>query len=114
MSATDLLVWGVVAHALADWLLQNEWIAENKVSLGHPAAWVHGGIHYGCLAFVFPFSWAAGIALIHMAIDTRGPRQRWANLIGQTTKGEMGTHVALWVDQVMHMSVIAVAARLAS
>ena len=34
--ATVLLVWGVMVHWVADWLLQNEWIALNKVNLRHP------------------------------------------------------------------------------
>ena len=30
MSATDLLIWGIVVHLVIDWLGQNEWIALNK------------------------------------------------------------------------------------
>lgn len=30
LSATGLVVWGIVAHLVADWPLQNEWMATNK------------------------------------------------------------------------------------
>ena len=32
----------LVAHLVADWLLQNDWMAHQKTSLSHSAAWVHG------------------------------------------------------------------------
>ena len=35
---------GFVAHLVADWLFQNDWIARNKISLRHPAAWIHAAI----------------------------------------------------------------------
>jgi hypothetical protein len=41
---------GWVAHLVADWLLQNNWMAKNKSSLVHPAAWVHALIHASCQA----------------------------------------------------------------
>jgi hypothetical protein len=30
VSATDLLIWGIVIHLVIDWLAQNEWMAVNK------------------------------------------------------------------------------------
>lgn len=30
LDATGLVVWGIVAHLIADWPLQNEWMATNK------------------------------------------------------------------------------------
>lgn len=110
MSATELLVWGGMAHLVADWLLQNEWMAVHKVDLRHPAAWVHAGCHTMLLGLVFP--WPGGLCLgfAHLLIDTRKPRVWWSTLLQQTQKGEMGVHVALWVDQVMHLACIALAA----
>ena len=29
---------GLVAHLAADWVLQNDWMVRNKLSLRHPAA----------------------------------------------------------------------------
>lgn len=110
MSATELLVWGVVAHLIADWLLQNEWMALNKVSIHHAAAWVHADIHLVALLLVFPVQVAAILAFVHLLIDTRIPRAWWAKTFRQTTEGEMGVHVAIWADQVMHVVCIAVAA----
>lgn len=112
LTATELLVWGGMLHLIADWGLQNEWMAINKVSLRHPAAWVHGGIHASALLLVFAPLWALGLGLLHMAIDTRVPRAWWSTRFRQTTAGEMGVHVALWLDQVMHLACIGAAALL--
>ena len=47
----------LVAHLVADWLLQNDWMAHHKCKLSHPAAWVHGGIH--ALALGWALGWVA-------------------------------------------------------
>lgn len=105
LDVTALLVWGVVAHLVADWLLQSDWMAANKAKrrelhaerwggMGHrgyasvwwdrhPAALVHAGLHGVALAFVFGWL-AAALAVVHLVIDTRGPVARWARLIRQT------------------------------
>lgn len=111
MTATDLLAWGMVAHLVADWLLQNEWMALKKTSLKHPAAWVHGTIHLVALAWVFDGWTPTVLALVHILIDTRIPLAWWRRVFGQTTEGPMAAHVAIWGDQVAHVACIAVAAR---
>lgn len=94
LDATGLLVWGLVAHAVADWVLQNDWMASNKarrwpskrrlnVILRHPAAYAHAGIHMALLAFVFGWV-AAPLALVHLVIDTRAPVEWLSRLIRQT------------------------------
>lgn len=112
MTQTDLLVWGVFAHLVADWMLQNEWMATNKLQWRHLAAWIHSGIHVLALSFVFHPLVALVLGFTHFLIDTRKPRDWWQNTIKQTTEGEFGTHVAFWVDQVMHVICIAIAALL--
>jgi hypothetical protein len=82
------------------------------VSLCHPAAWVHGVIHFAGLDMVFWTPVAICIAILHMLIDTRRPLMRWRKVFGQTTEGPMAVHVALWGDQVLHIAVIAAAALL--
>lgn len=104
----------LVAHLIADWLLQNEWQALNKASLRHPAAWVHGSIHFAALLLVFWWPIALGVALAHLLIDTRVPLIWWRKAIGQTTEGPMAVHVAIWGDQVVHIACLAVAVVLAS
>lgn len=32
-----MLVWGGLAHLVADWLLQTEWMVRHKADLRHPA-----------------------------------------------------------------------------
>ena len=110
MSSTDLVVWGVVAHTVADWLLQNDWMAVNKMSLRHPAAWVHSSLHVAALLLVFSWPAALFLGVSHLLIDTRKPRDWWQTTIRQTRSGEVSLHVAFWVDQAMHIFCIAVAA----
>src|SRR5258708_6219063 len=108
--ATKLVIWGIVIHLFADWLLQNHWQAQNKSNLLHPASWVHSGIHLVGLLLIFPVWMAAIIAIIHLLIDTRIPLQWWRKFYRQTREGDVALHVAMWSDQVLHFTVIALAA----
>jgi len=94
---------GLLAHLVADWLLQNDWIAKNKSNLKHPAAWVHAGIQAALLALAL--GWVAGLVLggIHLLVDTRLPMRWWQRVFHQTTTGESAMHVAIWEDQVIHI-----------
>lgn len=64
---------GLVAHLIADWLLQNDWMARNKGDLRHQATWVHAGIHAVLLGLAL--GWLAGLVLglLHVLIGTRIP-----------------------------------------
>ena len=99
---------GLVAHLIADWLLQNDWMAANKGSLRHPSAWVHGGIYAICLGLALS-SWQAGLVLglVHVLIDTRKPLTWWRKVYRQTTAGPAALHVAIWSDQTLHITALA-------
>ncbi|HMA36722.1 MAG TPA: DUF3307 domain-containing protein [Chloroflexia bacterium] len=112
MHATDLLLWGIVAHLIADWLLQNEWMANNKSSLRHPAGWVHGAIHGLALLFVFSPLVALVLALAHVLVDTRQPLDWWRRFFRQTTSGTIFPPFAMWEDQTVHIGCLALAALL--
>jgi hypothetical protein len=139
LSASDLLVWGIVVHLIADWPLQNDWMANNKANLHSAAGYVHAGIHGLALALVFGWI-AAPLAVAHLLIDTRKPVVWWSKLIRQTQpRGrqvfvlpdaaenrrarragmkanvvsplyDVGTEVRFWTDQVFHIACIAAAA----
>jgi hypothetical protein len=111
---TDLFVWGMLAHLVGDWLLQNHWMAQNKANLRHRAAWTHSGIQAALLALVFPWPFALLIGVIHALIDTRWPLYRWQEVFKQTTlaKGEAGWHVLFWGDQTLHLLTLGIAALL--
>jgi hypothetical protein len=127
LSASDLLVWGIVLHLIADWPLQNDWMANNKADLHNVAGYVHAGIHGLLLALVFGWA-AAPLALAHLLIDTRKPVVWWSRLVRQTQpyvaflptkdKGapmltpavDVGLMVRFWTDQVFHITCIAIAA----
>jgi len=107
VEATVLLVWSVVVHLIADWLLQNDWMAVNKVDLRHAAAWVHSGIHTAGLCLVFSWPIALLIGLTHLLIDTRIPLLWWMRMIKQVPKAARLPIVETWLDQVMHITVLA-------
>jgi hypothetical protein len=115
LSAGDLMIWGLVAHLIADWPLQNDWMANNKAKLGHPAGVVHAAIHGALLALVFGV-WAVPLAVAHYVIDLRRPVAWWSRLIRQTQPGgrgyDVGLEVRFWTDQVFHIICIAAAALL--
>jgi hypothetical protein len=119
LSASDLLIWGVVLHLIADWPLQNEWMATNKMlrrlktRFGdgmsgpmrlyettswwdrHPAAYVHAGIHGLLLSIVF--GWVAiPLAIAHLIIDCRWPVAKWSWLMGQTQPPELPRYIKGW------------------
>jgi Protein of unknown function (DUF3307) len=112
MTLPELILAGWMAHFVADWIFQNEWIALNKPDLTHRASWIHGAIHLFFTAFFFPLPAAICIAAVHMLIDTRYPINWWMRVYKQTSDGEMGNHVRIWEDQGFHLFVIYVVAHL--
>lgn len=140
MSATDLLIWGIVVHLVVDWLGQNEWMAVNKMKRRrrrvrprtlldgdprepgpwwdrHPAAYVHAGLHGAAQLLIFPWYGALAIGITHLIIDTRWPVQAWSKLIRQTQPDpsrfplmDIGADVRIWADQCWHIGVIALLA----
>jgi hypothetical protein len=99
---------GLVAHLVADWVLQNDWMALNKTSLRHPAAWVHGAIQGLCLGLAL--GWLAGLVLgfVHLLIDTRVPMDCWIRFFKKSGKAPEATSIAIWLDQTLHIVCIAV------
>ena len=109
--ATELLMWGLVCHLVADWLLQNDWMAANKANLRHPAAWAHGGTYALAMALVFPWPAAALLGLAHVAIDTRKPLSWWRVRFGQIRdESALSMVVAIWNDQALHIALMAMVA----
>ncbi len=99
----------VLLHLVADWVLQNDWMALNKSDLRHPAGWVHGAIHAVLMLFVFPPFIALVVGLTHILIDTRAPATAWMRFYKGKAEGPYKTHVAVWLDQVFHMIVLTIA-----
>ena len=110
--AAELIIYGIVVHLFVDWLLQNEWMAVNKVSLKHLAAWAHSGLHFIGALLVFPLPFALIIGVTHLLIDTRKPLIWWRRVYRQTADAAnpASLHVAIWTDQVAHITVIALVA----
>ncbi len=97
----------LIAQLAADWILQNDWMARNKVRLRHPAAWTHGGIQAACLGLAL--SWQAGLVLgsLHMLIDTRAPVAWWIRVFKRCGQAPEAGTIAIWLDQALHLLCIA-------
>jgi hypothetical protein len=96
-------------HLVADWLLQTEWMVVNKSNVTHMAAWVHSGIHALGLLLVFPWYLAFVIGIAHLLIDTRVPVNWWMTTVkGVPKSSPTYIQVELWLDQVFHLTVLAV------
>lgn len=97
----------LVAHLVADWLFQNDWMAHHKASLSHPAAWAHGAIQ--ALALTWALGWQAGLALglVHMLIDTRVPLRWWTAAFKKSGAAPDASSIAMWTDQALHVATIA-------
>jgi hypothetical protein len=98
---------GLVAHLVADWIFQNDWMARNKKSLRHPAAWVHAAIHAGALWWALGWQGGLVLGLLHMLIDTRRPMEWWIRLFKRNSDSPDSASIAIWLDQVMHIGLIA-------
>jgi hypothetical protein len=98
---------GLIAHLVADWVLQNNWMALNKVKLGHPAAWVHAAIQGLCLGLAL--GWLGGLVLgfLHLLIDTRVPVDWWMRVFKQCGKAPEAPTIAIWLDQTLHLACLA-------
>ena len=99
---------GLVAHLVADWVLQNDWMARNKVSLWHPAAWTHAAIQAVCLGLAL--GWQAGLVLgsIHLLIDTRVPVAWWTRVFKKSGQAPEAGVIAIWLDQTLHILCVAI------
>lgn len=93
----------LVAHLIADWLLQNDWMARNKTSLLHPAAWVHASIYGICLAMVLGWPAGAVLGLIHLLVDTKIPLNWWIRIFKKCSHAPEASQIAIWTDQVIHI-----------
>jgi hypothetical protein len=97
---------GLLAHLVADWLLQNEWMASNKSNLRHPAAWVHSALHGLLLGAAL--GWRGGVALgvLHLVVDTGWPLDWWIRVFKKCDQTPQAAVIRLWTDQVIHIAAI--------
>jgi hypothetical protein len=98
---------GLVAHLAADWVFQNDWMARNKRSLRHPAAWTHAAIQAACLGLAL--GWQAGLVLgfIHMLIDTRVLVAWWIRVFKKCGQAPEAGLIAIGLDQTLHIICLA-------
>ena len=97
----------LLAHLVADWILQNDWMARNKTSLLHPASWTHATVHGLCLGLAL--GWLGGVVLgiSHLLIDTRVPVNWWFRVFKKCGQAPDAGSIALWLDQTLHIICIA-------
>jgi ABC-type phosphate/phosphonate transport system permease subunit len=98
---------GLVAHLVADWVLQTDWMARNKISLRHPAAWTHAAIQAACLGLALGWQAALVLGLIHLLIDTRVPVAWWMRVFKKCGRAPEAVWIAIWLDQTLHIGCLA-------
>jgi hypothetical protein len=98
---------GLVAHLVADWLLQNDWMAHSKKDLSNPAGWVHASIHGVLLTLAL--GWQGGVVLgaLHLIIDTGRPVNWWIRVFKKCENSPQIALIRVWTDQVVHIAAIA-------
>jgi hypothetical protein len=103
----NLFEKALVAHVVADWLLQNDWMALNKSNLRHPAGWVHASIHGLLLGLVL--GWVGGIVLgiVHLMIDAGGALDWWIRNFKRSERSPHAFLIRVWTDQALHIATIA-------
>lgn len=108
--------WLLLGHLVGDWLLQSDWMAQNKQrGLFTRAGVVHAAVYtaaitgalwlsgasvphpLSCLAF------GAAVFLTHWLIDATAVVRCWMRFFGQAER----QLVRLMVDQTMHLLVLA-------
>ena len=99
---------GLVAHLVADWILQNDWMALNKTKLRHPAAWVHAGIQGLCLGLALDPLAGLVLGFVHLLIDTRVPLDWWIRVFKKSAQSPQAGTIAIWLDQTLHIVCIAI------
>ena len=98
---------GLVAHLVADWLLQNDWMAVNKTNLRHPAGWVHAMIHALLLGLALGWIGGAVLGALHLLIDTGKPLNWWVGVFKKCDAAPHALLIRIWTDQVLHIALIA-------
>lgn len=115
VATLGIFVFASLAHFIFDFCLQNEWIANNKHNVRHPAGYVHSLIMTIPMLFFFPLWAAILIGVTHFIIDTRAPIKWWMNLMRNNLPNEPWfLYVAITVDQIWHVTIIAILAFICS
>jgi hypothetical protein len=107
MTRIERVVYGWLAHWVADWFFQNDWMARNKVDPKHPAGWIHAGIHTVVQIPLLGLRRALTVGIIHWIIDLRTALMKWKQVFRQSIDGPAAMHVAIWEDQIAHLVTIA-------
>ncbi len=98
---------GLVGHLIADWILQNDWMALNKIRLRHPAAWTHAAIHAICMGLALGWQGGLVLAMIHLLLDTRVPVDWWIRVFKKCAGAPQAATIAIGLDQAVHIVCIA-------
>lgn len=111
----NLFTWLLLGHCIGDWVLQNDWMAQNKQrSFLNAPCMVHCAIYtltqtvilwLGMPVSYTPLQFALFLAVIfisHYAIDATNAAGAWALLINQSPTD----FVRIVVDQTFHLIVI--------
>lgn len=109
--------WLLIGHLLGDWVLQNDWMAQNKQNgLLNRAIAVHALVYTAVLVMTLwlaqrgapaqpPYAvFAVGVFVSHWIIDAANLGLRWNRLFHQSEL----LFMRIAVDQILHLTVLAV------
>ena len=105
--------WLLIGHLVGDWLLQSDWMAQEKrQGLVTKAGMVHFTVYTAVLLFIIRWAninsqatywlWGLIIFVSHWLIDATDVVDYWMQLFGQNNKSV----VRLMIDQTMHILVL--------
>lgn len=77
------LFLSLICHFIGDYLLQNDWMAQNKTKLWLPA-FIHALIYSFLFYFLVPSAWWLVIFLTHLLIDRFRLAIYWIQLVNGT------------------------------
>ncbi len=97
---------GLIAHLVADWLLQNEWMVLNKGNLRHPAGWVHASVHGILLGLALGWIGGVVLAVVHLLLDTGVPLNWWIRVFKRCQAAPQLALIRLFTDQAIHIATI--------
>ncbi|RME58861.1 MAG: DUF3307 domain-containing protein [Caldilineae bacterium] len=109
--------WLLIGHLLGDWVLQNDWMAQNKQNgLFNRAIAIHAAVYTIILVFTLgiahrdaaaapPYlAFAGAVFISHWIIDASNLGLRWNRFFNQSEL----LFMRIAVDQILHLVVLAI------
>ena len=112
---TLALVFGFLFHLIGDYLLQNNWMAQNKTKRHLPAL-IHALIYSFLFLFILDFEWWLVVFITHFFIDRYRLAVYWIKFVNNSWNesnfgygDDMPTWMSVWlmiiIDNTIHLTI---------